>query len=198
MTGTDAGKRQYRSIIVILAAMWIGSAIIIASCGSDGGSDGQLCQACGDSDGPCRSTGTVEAGHPDASEVCVNGTGPCTVGLVCRRKLDSAQRRCFPVLEGTSDPDPEPAAFFHCDGSRPNAEVRLCGNNTKESNEVCDGTDLDDMDCTDVCPNEDADGDLSCANDCSAFDTTGCTDCELPEATPTPTSTPTATRTPIL
>ncbi len=47
-----------------------------------------------------------------------------------------------------------------------------CGNDTIESPEVCDGTDLDSEDCTDHGFDE---GTLGCASNCGSFDTSSCT-----------------------
>src|SRR6476646_5365845 len=79
------------------------------SCGSGGGgSNGGLCEQCGDTDGPCMPSVTVSG--TDATELCSAGQTSCTVELDCFRELNSSQRRCFP-----SDP-----AFvrFECDGER--------------------------------------------------------------------------------
>jgi hypothetical protein len=48
-----------------------------------------------------------------------------------------------------------------------------CGNNTKESGETCDGSDLDNQDCGSV-PGGFTSGTLDCLSDCSAFDTSAC------------------------
>ncbi len=52
----------------------------------------------------------------------------------------------------------------------------FCGNNTTESTEVCDGTDLGSESCTSQgCTG----GTLACQNDCSDYDTSSCTGCPV-------------------
>ncbi|MBD3866914.1 MAG: hypothetical protein IFK94_02225 [Acidobacteria bacterium] len=52
-----------------------------------------------------------------------------------------------------------------------NDSIAFCGNNLRQADEICDGTDLDGESCQtqgfDV-------GTLACAGDCTGFDTTGC------------------------
>lgn len=129
-------------------------ALALVSCG--GGSDdsnGGLCDQCGESDGFCRG----EAGIPpiivtegDDRLPCdadvpggAQATRPCELNLTCLRKLDSAQRRCFPIAF-----DPQ----FRCDGSRPDLGALLCGNGTLDPGEECDdGNDVNDDGCTNDC-----------------------------------------------
>src|SRR5437868_4030812 len=102
---------------------WIGAALlavavglaVVSSCGKgggDGSSNGELCDQCGDTDGPC--LGSVQVTGADADALCpaLGKSPPCDVTLACLRKLNSAQRRCFPE-DSTLD-------FFECDGSRAN------------------------------------------------------------------------------
>lgn len=49
----------------------------------------------------------------------------------------------------------------------------VCGDNTKEGSEVCDGIDLDSQDCGSI-PGGYTSGALACLPDCSGFDTTTC------------------------
>jgi hypothetical protein len=49
----------------------------------------------------------------------------------------------------------------------------ICGDNVKDSGEVCDGSALDGKDCGSV-PGGFTSGNLACASDCSAFDTSAC------------------------
>jgi len=108
--------RGYLSLGVALGLV-VGLSVVITSCGGGGGgSDGGLCSQCGDTDGPCISPTTVDR-NPDAPAPCnVPGDSPCTVELGCFRKLDSAQRRCFPLVPNEDGPQ----LAFECDGSRPN------------------------------------------------------------------------------
>lgn len=95
-------------ILMVVAA----SAALITSCGDGGGggsSNGELCQQCGDTDGPCLSSVTVSGS--DAQALCDPGIPACPIQLVCLRELGSAQRRCFP----NSGRQPEQ---FECDGAR--------------------------------------------------------------------------------
>jgi hypothetical protein len=92
------------------------SATALTSCGgggNDGGTDGKLCDQCGDSDGQCLGDDTVSG--DDRPGFC-GTTDPCTVELQCLRKLGSAQRRCFPVDPATNALD----ILYRCDGDRPN------------------------------------------------------------------------------
>ncbi len=111
--------QEYGSLGLLLLAVAIGSASLITSCGSGGDADGSLCSQCGVSpDGPCQEEVFVAPG-PDADELCDNPAAGCTVELTCRRKVDSAQQRCFPHEEGESGIDFQ----FECDGSRPGGTV---------------------------------------------------------------------------
>ncbi len=128
---------RHRSLASALLLLAAGSALAIASCGGGGGSGGRsdqtngLCEQCGESDGPCLPFAGIEENEPEAPRPCdVAEPDPvptfpvprptCTVGLVCRRKLASAQRRCFPVEPSTRGTDQELAQQdFECDGSLP-------------------------------------------------------------------------------
>ncbi len=154
----EIGRRmdRHRSLVVLVFLVAVLSAAVISSCGGGGGgggSDGELCDQCGDSpDGPCLPSVTVDPA-PDAPQPCNSPgrTESCSVSLACRRKVDSGQRRCFPILPGTSDVDYQ----FRCDGSRPGGTPRPeptstpggetptpeptnCGNGQIEGSEECD------------------------------------------------------------
>lgn len=108
--------REAHSFAAVLLLIAVVSATTIISCGGgDGDTNGQLCEQCGDSDGPCDAGGASTSGN-DRPSGCT--TDPCQVALVCVRRVDSAQRRCFPVDPSTGGLD----LFYRCDGSRP-AEV---------------------------------------------------------------------------
>jgi hypothetical protein len=112
--------RRYRSLGMALALV-IAVSVALTSCGGgDGDADGGLCSQCGDDpDGPCLTSVQVDR-DPDAPDPCnVPGDSGCTVELACFRKLGSAQRRCFPLIPGTSDPQPQ----FKCDGERANSST---------------------------------------------------------------------------
>lgn len=168
MSNTDAGTREYPTLMFLLAVALIGSALTVASCGSGSSSDGALCDQCGESDGFCQGElgipqlrVTADTTLPCDGDDVIAGTTvarPCDLTLTCLRKLDSAQRRCFPIAY-----DPQ----FRCDGARPDLGELFCGNNELDPGEDCDdGNTVD----TDACRN----------------------DCTLP---PTPTTTPDATAT---
>lgn len=53
----------------------------------------------------------------------------------------------------------------------------VCGNNTQEAGEVCDGTDLNGQDCASQAPG--SSGTLACDADCLGFDTSGCVGGEI-------------------
>src|SRR5689334_9419334 len=93
---------RYGTLGLLLVAIAAATATIVTSCGSGGGgssSEGFVCQQCGDTDGPCQPNAFIfprpSLGVVDA-EPCPtpsSGLGQCVqVGLVCRRKSDSAQQ----------------------------------------------------------------------------------------------------------
>ena len=69
--------------------------------------------------------------------------------------------------EGDGDGDPDPTGDG--DGDPGGA---VCGNNSKEAGEFCDGSDLDGETCESLGYGG---GTLTCRTDCSAFDISGCT-----------------------
>ena len=107
--------REARSFLAVVAMVGVVATTTITSCGGggEGSSNGDLCEQCGDTDGPCNAAGATVSGD-DRPTGC--GTDdPCTVQLQCVRKVDSGQRRCFPVDPSTGSLD----FFYKCDGSRP-------------------------------------------------------------------------------
>ncbi|MEB2286260.1 MAG: hypothetical protein B6D46_11635 [Polyangiaceae bacterium UTPRO1] len=113
--------------------------ITATSCGGGGGgsSNGNLCEQCGDSDGPCNAAGAdIPAGARQPS-FCPNGAdGWCHAALVCTRKVDSAQRRCFPADPATQALDMR----FECDGSRPAGTPAATPTPTPTSTPTATGT----------------------------------------------------------
>ena len=84
-------RRSFAAVMLLIAAV---GATAMTSCGGGGGAtNGELCQQCGESDGRCLDTVAVTGS--ERPSFCTND--PCTVELRCLRKLDSAQRRCFPA-----------------------------------------------------------------------------------------------------
>jgi hypothetical protein len=112
--------RAVRSLAAVTFLVGAFSAATMVSCGGGGGgsSNGGLCEQCGDTDGPCNIDGADLTSDQTQPAFCPNGAnGACHVELICTRKLDSAQRRCFPA-------DPNTGALdlrYECDGSRPQA-----------------------------------------------------------------------------
>ena len=191
---------EYRSLALLLLLVGAVSGTAIMSCGGGGGSaDGGLCSQCGVSpDGPCQAEVFVAPG-PDAPEPCKadvpNPQATCgPIKLLCRRKVDSAQQRCFPLLPGDG------LDFqFKCDGSRPGGTALPeptktptgtpvpgtptvtvtatpgpnCGNGVVDTDEgeECDGINLDGMTCSDLC--DEGAGALGCTALC-IFDFTSC------------------------
>jgi hypothetical protein len=99
-------------VLVAILLLIGGGAFLVSSCGSGGGdSTGDLCEQCGQTDGPCQSTVTVTGS--DAAQLCPADQTTCDVHLDCFRKLGSAQRRCFPI-------DGVDFLQFRCDGERAN------------------------------------------------------------------------------
>jgi len=181
---------RYGTLGLLLVAIAAASATIVASCGSGGGSsDGALCQQCGDTDGPCQDNAFIFPRPADGvidAQPCPtpsSGLGSCIeVGLICRRKSDSSQQRCFP--RSATDPT-NPDFFYRCDGSRPGGTAvpeptdtvtpspaataqPICGNNIVEAGEQCDGNSVA---CSDLgCGS----GVVTCNINCT-FNTLACT-----------------------
>jgi len=217
-------------VAVLLISFVLGSAFIVASCGSGGGNDngignidGGLCAQCGDTDGPCHSE--VESPVGDRDFFCPGAAADaaCLVQLECLRELGSAQRRCYP--------QDSKFQHFECDGKRANrspspsvtptstaltatptatvtptstgltatptvtptstgltptpsatpatsttatAAAAVCGNGVVEGDEECDGSNLDDQTCDDLCDTNQPAGVLpTCKSDCT-FDLSSC------------------------
>ncbi len=110
-------RNDHVKLLLMLLAITAVSIGTMMSCGDSGGggSDHGLCAQCGDTDGPCHDSVTItEEPRPQNANCAML---PCTVNLVCTRKLDSAQRRCYPARgNGLADLD----LTFECDGARPN------------------------------------------------------------------------------
>ena len=113
--------REHLKLAVLLLGIATICAVGVMSCGDGGGggSDGLLCSQCGDTDGPCvHGTVSIPSGERTPS-FCAPDS--CNVFLVCARKLDSSQRRCFPSKhEGVLGEVDLP---FECDGARPNPKT---------------------------------------------------------------------------
>jgi hypothetical protein len=186
--------RAYRWLLLALLSMAAATAVI-TSCGgggSSGGTDGALCQQCGDTDGLCQPTGLIVPGANEPAP-CPTPPEPETCEarkLICRRKVDSAQRRCFPANESGTEVDFD----FRCDGSRPGATLlpstatpspatpvptvtktpdpnAVCGNGEIEGIEQCDGINLNGEACGSFC--QDPGGTLVCIG--CVFDFSQCT-----------------------
>ena len=109
----DWGK--LRAFAAIMFVIGVVSATTMIGCGGGGSSDGGLCEQCGATDGPCIDPTPLPPDAENRPAFCVAGKD-CNVTLRCVRKIDSAQRRCFPgdaTNNGALDVD------FECDGSRP-------------------------------------------------------------------------------
>jgi hypothetical protein len=198
MSRTRLMAEQYRSLGLLLLLVAAVTATIVASCGGGGGSsNGGLCEQCGVSpDGPCQTDAFVVPGatqpEPCPSPDSTNPNGCVRRPLICRRKVDSAQQRCYPKGLDRNNPD----FNFHCDGSRPGGTAlpeptttpvpsatltpvstgtpvanQLCGNGTIEGTEECETGNLDGKSCFDFC-DSDA-GILLCIN--CFFNTSQCT-----------------------
>jgi hypothetical protein len=167
MARTSRRLEGYRSLGVLLALMAVLTVGLIASCGGGGGSsNGELCDQCGDDpDGPCQSTVLVDPNDSDSPEctrpkVTDEATGQCRVALACRRKVDSGQRRCYPLVVFGGDVDYQ----FRCDGSRPGGtpgpaptptlspspgptSTAICGDGIVQGSEFCDSPSLNGQTC---------------------------------------------------
>jgi hypothetical protein len=110
-------RRELRSFVAVVLLIGVVSATAFVSCGGGGGGDsnGDLCEQCGDTDGPCNVAG-ADVPADDLTNGCPDPqAASCHVTLSCVRKVDSGQRRCFPLDPTTGELD----FFFKCDGSRP-------------------------------------------------------------------------------
>ena len=184
---------RYRSLGLLLLLIVAVAATIVSSCGSGGGSgsNGDLCSQCGSTDGPCQSTAFIVpgAGKPapcPTANGSVPAPGPTCVerNLICRRKSDSAQQRCFPADDTGNEVD----FFFRCDGSRPGgtlvpqtvtptatgatptpAGTPVCGNGILDPGEQCEINLIDPFNgatCADFCSNGGG-GTLVCTSICT-------------------------------
>ena len=162
MADTRRRIQEYRSLWLLLIVVAGVTAAVISSCGGGGSSNGGLCEQCGVSpDGPCQPSVEVVPG-PDQPPPCnVEGSlpNPCRVELICRRKVDSAQQRCFPKDPNTADVNFQ----FRCDGSRPGGtavpqktstpgptatpSASSCGDGIIDAGEDCDGINLNGESC---------------------------------------------------
>ncbi len=184
---------RYGALGLLLLAMSAVTATIVASCGGggDSSSTGALCEQCGASDGACQQSASLFPRGNDVEDArpCPtasgNPNGCVDLPLICRRKSDSAQQRCYP--QSTADPS-NPDFFFRCDGSRAGGTARpeptqtatpipaatatpVCGNGVAEGNEQCDLGDLRGQTCSSLgCIS----GVLSCNSDCT-LNTLACT-----------------------
>jgi hypothetical protein len=115
-------RREWRSFAVVMTLVGVVSAATIVSCGGGGGGDsnGGLCEQCGDTDGPCNVAGADIPADVTQPSFCPNrdsstAATTCHAELICTRKVDSGQRRCFPANPITGALD----LRYECDGSRP-------------------------------------------------------------------------------
>lgn len=198
MTMFRTMAREYGWLLLLLL-LATASATAIISCGSGGGGDseGGLCDQCGDTDGPCISPAFIV---PGANEPAPCPTAPLAEtcvqrNLICRRGVDTAQQRCYPALEGSTD---QVDTFFRCKGTRPGATLRpatvtpspatpaptpsktadpnaLCGNGILEGLEQCELGNFDGETCGSQCDNGDATGSLQCVG--CFINTSLCVDC---------------------
>ena len=181
--------------IEVLARVWLGMALLlligsvaattITSCGgSSSSSNGGLCEQCGQTDGPCQDTAAIVPGstEPQACPVSPEPGPTCVeVNLICRRKSDSAQQRCYPVPADNPDATDNPDFGFRCDGARPGgtalpeptltmtpspaATASTCGNGVLDSGEECDGTIFNGAQtCATFCTGGGGVGTLQCTN----------------------------------
>lgn len=176
---------MYRKMVREFHWFWAGlllaavASTIVTSCGGggDGGTHGELCDQCGQTDGGCKPEAFV---NPTTKQECASASEPgCeTRKLICRRKSDSAQQRCFPADSSGNEVD----FSFRCDGSRPgntpgpqptptvtvepsDQPTPTCGNDVREGNEECDLSDFDEKGCGSFCSVPG--GILNCTQNCT-------------------------------
>jgi len=109
--------RSFALVMPLIAGI---CATTVTGCGGGGGgnTNGELCQQCGDSDGQCLVGTFIIADNEQRPNFCPEN-GDCMYELHCLRKLDSAQRRCFPADPTTHAVD----ILYRCDGARPNPSI---------------------------------------------------------------------------
>jgi hypothetical protein len=217
----------YRSLGVVLFVVAALAAMVISSCGGGGGSNsnGELCQQCGDTDGPCipsveytpdpslpppcdgQPVPTCSPVPSTTTAACVPGpastASTCTVNLICRRKSDSSQQRCFPANPNLPPDMPDVNYQWRCDGSRPGGTPRpeptatlspttaatstpqaICGNGVKEGTEQCDGADFAGQTCASFgCQDPTTGNGLICSGSCT-ISTAACLFCTGVGSTP--------------
>lgn len=188
--------QRYGSLVLILGLIATATTVTVSSCGSGGSSNGALCEQCGSTDGPCQDHGFVfhfpaDSGVHDAEPCPTAASGQLNgcdqVPLICRRKSDSSQQRCFPQHADGSDPT-NPDFNFRCDGSRPGgtavpeptdtltptpATTPVCGNGIIEGTEECDTGNLGGKTCFSVCGTSGIGTGLTCNFDCT-LNVVGC------------------------
>lgn len=164
--------REYRWLIfaLLLAST---SATLITSCGgSSGGTNGEICDQCGDTDGPCISPAFIVPGA-NQPEPCPTAPLPETCvsrNLICRRGVDTAQQRCYPANSSGTDVD----ASFKCKGTRPGPTLQpatltptpatpvpsptktfdsraVCGDGVIQGLEDCESGDFAGKTCASIC-----------------------------------------------
>jgi hypothetical protein len=109
MMVTRSGALASRILALLVTIVAVGS---VVSCGSEGDSNGFLCQPCSDSDLPCQES--IEVSGDKRPGFC-GEADPCAVLLYCNHRFDSAAQRCYPAnpADGALDD------FYRCDGDRP-------------------------------------------------------------------------------
>lgn len=131
--------------------------------------------ACGD-DGTVASSGTSTGGESDTSEsVSVTITTADTSSSEGSTAGSSSTTQDPTTVADTSDSSSSGSSSAESSSSASSTDTtgpgRDCGNDAIEGAEVCDGTDLGDA----TCEGEGfGPGELTCAADCSALDTSGC------------------------
>jgi len=114
--------REYRWLaLALLLATATATSIVSCGGGSSGGTDGGLCEQCGQTDGPCISPAFIV---PGANEPAPCPTAPlpetCVAReLICRRGVDTARQRCYPANGSGTDVD----SGFRCKGVRPGSTL---------------------------------------------------------------------------
>jgi extracellular elastinolytic metalloproteinase len=134
--------------------------------------DGEDCVSCA---ADCNG---VQSGKPQNRFCCGDGDG--------QNPVSCGDSRCT-ASGNTCTNVPAPPGGSYCCGDATcegaedgfNCEIDcgpppICGNNTTEAPEVCDGTDLGGQTCLDF---DCTGGTLACAVDCSDYDISGCTGC---------------------
>ncbi len=127
-----------------------------------------LLVACGD-DGSVVSSATESSGSTDATSIGADTTAEVTAAETTTTESTSPDTTAGPSTEASGSTTDTTASSSSGSGSE--SSGMSCGNGVLEGDEVCDGAALDGETCE---TQRFVAGTLACAQDCTAFDVSGC------------------------